>query len=109
MDESLVSVAVPLPFQTPFSYRLPKSVVRPERGVRVLVPFGTRRVIGVVTGPAAETKPLDLKEVLQVIDDVPLVPPPLLDLAGFVADHYLAPPGECYRLVLPPAGGHAIR
>ena len=109
MDESLVSVAVPLPFQTPFSYRLPRAVVRPERGVRVLVPFGARRLIGVVTGPATESKPLELKEVLQVIDDVPLAPPPLLDLAGFVAEHYLAPPGECYRLVLPPSGVRASR
>jgi primosomal protein N' (replication factor Y) (superfamily II helicase) len=109
VDESLVSVALPLPFQAPFSYRLPKGATRPERGVRVLVPFGSRRVIGVVCGDAPETKPLDLKEVLQVLDEAPLVPPPLLDLASFVADHYLAPPGECYRLVLPPAGVRASR
>ena len=37
------------------------------------------------------------------------MPPPLLDLAAWVADHYLAPPGECYRLVLPPAGVRASR
>ncbi|HEY7922383.1 MAG TPA: primosomal protein N', partial [Vicinamibacteria bacterium] len=109
MNESLVSVALPLPFQAPFSYRLPRGAARPERGVRVLVPFGSRRVIGVVCGDAPETKPLDLKEVLQVLDETPLVPPPLLDLASFVADHYLAPPGECYRLVLPPAGVRASR
>ena len=32
MDECVVSVAVPLPFQTPFSYRLPKGTPRPEPG-----------------------------------------------------------------------------
>jgi primosomal protein N' (replication factor Y) len=109
VDERVVSVAVPLPFQAAFSYLLPASASPPERGVRVLVPFGGRRVIGVVCGKAGEAKHRELKEVLQVLDEAPLVAPPLLDLGGFVADHYLAPPGECYRLVLPPAGVRASR
>ena len=49
-----VSVAIPLPFQAPFTYRMPEGMAIPEPGVRVLVPFGARRVIGVVTGPAEE-------------------------------------------------------
>jgi primosomal protein N' (replication factor Y) len=47
--------------------------------------------------------------VLQVLDESPLVPPPFLDLAAWLADHYIAPPGECYRLVLPPAGVRTSR
>jgi primosomal protein N' (replication factor Y) len=116
VDESVVSVAVPLPFQAPFSYRLPAGTAVPERGVRVLVPFGSRRVIGVVCGRHDEAKraegqqkPRKLKEVQQVLDEGPLAPPPLLDLAVWLSDHYLAPPGECYRLVLPPAGVRASR
>ncbi|HEX9203486.1 MAG TPA: primosomal protein N', partial [Vicinamibacteria bacterium] len=93
-----VAVAVPLPFQAPFSYRMPEGEAVPERGVRVVVPFGGRRVIGAVTGPAPETAGLRLKDVQQVLDEEALVPPPLLDLAAWVAEHYLAPPGECYRL-----------
>jgi primosomal protein N' (replication factor Y) len=42
--------------------------------------------------------------VLEVLDESPLPPPPLLDLADWMAEHYLAPPGECHRLILPPAG-----
>ena len=113
MDERVVSVAVPLPFQAPFSYRMAAGAPLPERGVRVVVPFGSRRVIGVVCGPAAVPKDgaLEgkLKEVLEVLDETPLAEPALLDLAAWVADHYLAPPGECYRLVLPPAGVRASR
>ena len=104
-----VSVAVPLPFQAPFTYRMPEGEAVPERGVRVIVPFGGRRVIGAVTGPAPETAGLALKAVQQVLDEAALVPPPLLDLAAWVADHYLAPPGECYRLVMPPAGVRASK
>ena len=109
VEELLVRVAVPAPFQAPFTYRLPAGSPAPDRGVRVVVPFGGRRMVGVVTGPAAEAGGLSLREVAQVLDEEPLVPPPLLDLADFVASHYLAPPGECLRLVMPPAGVRASR
>src|SRR5262245_47656718 len=109
-NQTAVDVALPLPMQTAFSYHAPAGEPAPARGVRVVVPFGSRRVIGVVTGPSAQTaEARSLKDVLQVLDEAPLVPPPLLDLAAWVADHYLAPPGECYRLVLPPAGIRASR
>ena len=109
MEPSLVAVAVPLPFQTAFTYRLPAGVPAPGRGARVVVPFGGRRVIGVVQGHGSQDGGHELKEVVQVLDEEPLVEPPLLDLAEWVAGHYLAPPGECFRLVLPPAGVRASR
>jgi primosomal protein N' (replication factor Y) len=110
MEPELVSVALPLPFQAPFTYRLPPGVGVPPAGCRVQVPFSGRRVIGVVTGPAkAPREGLKLREVTAVLDESPLVPQPLLDLASWVAEHYLAPPGECFRLVMPPAGVRASR
>jgi primosomal protein N' (replication factor Y) (superfamily II helicase) len=108
-ERALVEVAVPVPFQAPFTYRMPEGAPAPARGIRVLVPFGGRRMIGVVTGQASEDAGRSLKDVLQVLDEEPLVPPPLLDLADFVASHYLAPPGECFKLVMPPAGVRASR
>jgi primosomal protein N' (replication factor Y) len=108
--DRFVSVAVPLPFQAPFTYRMPPGEPVPERGVRVQAPFGGRRVIGVVVGAAAAPPAtVGVKDVAAVLDESPLVPPPLLDLAAWIADHYLAPPGECYRLVLPPSGVRASR
>jgi primosomal protein N' (replication factor Y) len=109
VDDRLVAVALPVPFQAPFTYRMPAGAAVPERGVRVLVPFGSRRMIGVVVGAATEGGGRALKEVALVLDESPLVEPSLLDLAAWMADHYLAPPGECYRLVLPPAGVRASR
>jgi primosomal protein N' (replication factor Y) len=108
MDARAVEVALPLPLQCTFTYRLPEGTSLPARGVRVLVPFGPRRVIGLVTG-IATTVPETMKDVVEVLDEVPLAPPPLLDLAAWMSEHYLAPPGECYRLVLPPAGVRASR
>jgi primosomal protein N' (replication factor Y) len=93
--------------QGTFSYEVPEGTPLPERGCRVLVSFGSRKVIGTVTGLGAAER--ELKPLVHVLDEVPLVAPPLLDLAAWVSDHYLAPPGECYRLVFPPAGVRASR
>ncbi len=110
MEPELVSVALPLPFQAPFTYRLPRGAAIPPTGCRVQVPFAGRRVIGVVTGPADRPgERLKLRDVTAVLDESPLVTQPLLDLASWVAEHYLAPPGECFRLVMPPAGVRASR
>lgn len=113
MSGRAVDVALPLPVQSTFTYRIPEPLTVPERGARVTAPFGPRRVIGVVTGvldsdeEAAQGR--ELKDVLDVIDESPLAPTPLLDLAAWMAEHYLAPPGECYRLILPPDGVRASR
>ncbi len=113
MSGRVVAVAVPLPVQATFSYYVPDAMPMPGRGARVLVPFAQRRVIGVVIGPGElrgrGEKALALKDVLEIVDETPLVPPPLLDLADWMADYYLAPPGECHRLILPPAGVRASR
>jgi primosomal protein N' (replication factor Y) (superfamily II helicase) len=110
MDARVVDVAVPLPLHTTFSYRVPDGWPMPERGARVVVPVAGRRAVGVVTarGPAVSPE-IQLKDVLDVVDEASLVEPPLLDLALWVSQHYLAPPGECFRLVLPPAGIRASR
>jgi primosomal protein N' (replication factor Y) len=109
MADRLVSVALPLPVQSAFTYRVPEGLAVPARGCRVLVPFGRRRAIGLVVGDAGAAPAAALKDVLDIVDEAPLVPPQLLDLAAWVADHYLAPPGECCRALLPPAGVRASR
>ncbi|HEY3121066.1 MAG TPA: primosomal protein N' [Vicinamibacteria bacterium] len=109
MGSRALDVALPLPVQSPFTYAMPEGLARPPRGARVLVPFGSRRIIGVVTGEGRPQPASSLKDMLEVVDETPLVPPPLLDLAAWMAEHYLAPPGECYRLVLPPGGVRASR
>ncbi len=108
MSERIVEVAVPLPVQTTFTYRVPELLPAPCRGARVLVPFSGRRVIGVVTGSGRKDVRA-LKDVCDVLDETPLAPPPLFDLAEWVSAHYVAPPGECHRLALPPAGVRASR
>ena len=82
-----------------FTYRLPQGEVEPGR--RVLVPLGHRTATGIVLGPA-RTAHGELRDVLRVLDDRPLLPPDVLRLLRWAADHYLAPLGLAVRAALPP-------
>jgi primosomal protein N' (replication factor Y) (superfamily II helicase) len=95
-----VEVALPVPANGGvFTYRLPEGVVEPGR--RVLVPLGRRTATGVLLGPARSARG-ELRDVLRVLDDKPLLPPDVLQLARWAAAHYLAPLGLAVRVALPP-------
>ncbi len=97
---TLVEVALPVPANGGvFTYRLPAGAVEPGR--RVLVPLGRRNVTGVVLGPAASARG-ELRDVLRVLDEEPLLPPDVLHLVRWAAAHYLAPLGLAIRGALPP-------
>ena len=78
-------------------------------GHRVRVPFGKRTVTGFVY--ALDTAPavLELKPIEALVDAEPLLPPLLIELAGFVAAHYAVPLDEVIRAVLPPRVRAVVR
>src|SRR3990170_336233 len=99
-----VEVAVPLPIDHPFTYRVPLGQqARAQAGVRVLVPFGRRKVTGLITALAdgsslGEREP---REVLAFLDDEPYVSPAHLAFLSAAARECLAPLGEMLRAALP--------
>ncbi|MEM6291215.1 MAG: primosomal protein N' [Myxococcota bacterium] len=100
-----MSVAVPVSLDRPFTYRVPAQWgAPPPPGTRVLVPFGPRALIGVVRPDDAPEAP-DPKKVKclhGVLDpDGPCLPPDVVALCEWMADYYLSPIGEVYRLALP--------
>ncbi|MEB2312574.1 MAG: primosomal protein N' [Sorangiineae bacterium] len=99
-----VRVAVPVPLGQGFTYSVPEEhAARAQRGARVLVEFGRRRVLGVVMGSSEETDlPLErVKPIQAVVDDEPVIPGELVDFLVELARYYLAPIGEVVRLALP--------
>ena len=100
-------IALPVPLDNTFTYRVPGGNGLPENGVepviggRVLVPFREQRLSGVVVAlhdrePSVKTKP-----VLQVLDTAPVLDESLMRLAKWIAEYYLAPLGEVFRTMLP--------
>jgi primosomal protein N' (replication factor Y) len=103
----IARVAVPAPLAEPLSYRVPaalRGALRP--GMRVRVPLGRRREVGVVLDfEGAAPEGVELKDVIEVLDEpgAPALPPDLLATVIYGARHYLAPPGEMIRAALPAA------
>jgi len=107
----LAAVAVPGPVRRLFSYTVPAALVpRCVPGVRVLVPFGRRRVTAYVvalsdvpppgTSPAGAA-PIALKPIDEVLDDAPSLDAGLLELTRWAAEYYAASWGDVIRTALP--------
>jgi primosomal protein N' (replication factor Y) len=98
-----VSVLLPMPFGMSFDYRLdpPFDAAPPPLGSYVVVPFGSRRLVGVVWERGA-TKPVAaarLKPLIGVLDQPPL-PAALRRLVEAVGRETVTPMGAVLRLVL---------
>jgi len=101
-SDRVIAVAVPVPGLGLLSYAAPADA-RVVKGARVRVPIGTRTVTGVVIdpdGPMPESG--TLREVLEITDDEPFLPPVVVDLALWVGEHYASGPGEALAITLPP-------
>ena len=106
-ERPFVEVALPLPVRQNFTYRLPDSFSLAKLGARVLVPFGRRTLTGYVVGfpsrldPASDLKVDDLKNVLELIDEEPLITGEIVELTRWSADYYAASWGEMLKASLP--------
>lgn len=94
-------VALDVPLPGLFDYRCDQDV---EPGLRVIVPFGRRKLVGVVAerAQAPSMDPAQIKAVEQVLGDLPPFTPDWLRLARFAAEYYQRPLGEVMLPVLPP-------
>jgi primosomal protein N' (replication factor Y) len=106
-----VSVAVPVPLRRLFTYAVPAALSgKIQRGVRVAVPFGKRKLPGYVVGdaqpPAAEMR---IRSVAGVLDEQPLFEAELLAFLVSAADYYMHPLGEVLRAAAPALASRSVR
>ena len=89
----------------PFDYRIPAEMPEVGVGSVLLVPFGRRRILGLVVDMAAGSElPLErLVEPLATLESG--VPAELVRLGLWVADQYCSTPARGLALVLPPGTG----
>jgi primosomal protein N' (replication factor Y) len=104
-------VAVPVPLAASFTYALPSTLQhRAQPGCRVVVPFGARKLTGVVLECHDREPEMQTRPVSRLVDEEPALSPELLSLGLWIADYYCAPPGETLRTMLPLAAEiHAAR
>jgi primosomal protein N' (replication factor Y) (superfamily II helicase) len=95
-------VSLPVPLDTAFTYRLPETLRRRVRpGCRVLVPFGPRKLTGVVLATHSRPPEVPSKEALRLLDEEPALDEGLLDLGRWISTYYCAPLGETLRAMTP--------
>jgi primosomal protein N' (replication factor Y) len=93
-------VAVPVPLDMAFTYRIPPEFT-PVVGGRVLVPFRQQRMTGIVVELHDRKPSVITKKIIHVLDPEPVLDAQLLRLGRWIADYYLAPLGEVFRTMLP--------
>ena len=86
-----------------FTYKVPASLSSNIIGKRVLVPFSNRTVEGFVLNYGVKKDDYDVKEVIKVIDEEPILNDELLDLGKFMSKKYLCPLIYAYQAMLPKA------
>ena len=98
----LVSVAVPVPFLDRLTYNVPDHLELPLVGARVRVPVGSRTVTGCVVQSADGSDPDAVKDIVEVLDREPFLPPGVVKLCEWVAEYYLAGIGDAIAVAMPP-------
>ncbi len=102
-----VDIILPLPLAGTFTYRIPDDLhahVKP--GVRVIVPFGKKKMHTGVVYMVHTLQPkvdYEVKDVLCVLDEKPSVTNIQLKLWEWIADYYMCSIGEVYKVALPSA------
>jgi primosomal protein N' (replication factor Y) len=97
-------VALNRPVAVQFTYSVPAQLApRVVPGVRVAVPFGHEREVGVVTAIARECSLDKVREIAALLDEEPLVGADLLELTRWIGERYACSWGEALHAILPAA------
>jgi len=103
--QKIIKVALPVPLSRAFDYLLPRGSAVPAPGCRALVPFGNRKLVGVVVGDADSTDvpASKLKPITELLEPDPVLPTELLELLKWASTYYHHPLGEVINTALPAA------
>ncbi len=108
-SEHIISVCVPVPLRQSFDFLVPLSspdnVVKPRVGARVKVPFGSRKLVGVIEAVKSESDfpESKLKPAIEILDQCSLFDDALWRSLIWMSRYYLAPIGEVMEAALPVA------
>ena len=95
-------VSLPVPLDQPFTYSLPDTLRHRVRvGSRLVVPFGTRKLTGVILRCHDEPPAVATRDALRLIDSEPVLSAELLALGRWIAGYYCSPLGDVLRGMLP--------
>ena len=98
-----VEVILPLPLEGTFTYSVPDTLAPQVRmGVRVVVPLGRSKTYTAMAVGTHNDKPeFDTRDILQVVDDSPVLPERQLRLWQWISTYYMCALGDLFKAALP--------
>lgn len=108
-NHSLYDIILPLAIADVYTYNIPEALLpiansqSPLTGRRVLVPLGKKSIIGIIYRKHEGELPASVKvrDVLQIIDDTPIVTAEQLKLWEWLSSYYMCTLGEVMAAALP--------
>ena len=95
-------VVLGLPIEGPFDYIVPSSLHKKIKvGMRVWVPFRTGKLVGYIVKLIHKTDIKNLKNILEIIDDLPILDKNMLSLAKELSEYYCCTFGEAIETAIP--------
>lgn len=101
---SYAEVLLPLPLYSTFTYHIPDDIAASLGiGCRVLVPFGRKKFYTAIVTMIHGNKPqgYEVKDILTMLDDAPIVRHPQLKLWEWISEYYLCSQGDVYKAAVP--------
>lgn len=100
-----IDVIVPLPLGANFTYSVPNEWENEIRiGMRVVVPFGKRKlhtaIVSLLHTYKPET-PYEIKDIVCLLDSEPILRYPQLKFWDWISSYYQAYPGDVYQAAVP--------
>ncbi len=98
-----VDVILPLPLEGTFTYSVPDTLAPQVRmGVRVVVPLGRSKTYTAMAVRTHGDKPeFDTRDIIQVVDDSPVLPESQLRLWQWISTYYMCTLGDVFKAALP--------
>ncbi len=104
MYRRFAEVIVPVSLPALYSYAIPDTLLSQcVQGVRVVIPFGKSKLYSAIVADVTDKRPenCEIKEIIEVLDNRPIINAIQLRFWDWIASYYLCTLGEVYRAAVP--------
>lgn len=98
-----INLSLRIPTTRLYTYSVPEHIKENLIGKRVLVPLKQKKAVGWVIEETDVPDNLEIKDIITLLDDEPIISPQLISLAKWMAEYYLCGLSASLNLFIPPS------
>lgn len=101
---NFAQIILPLNLKGTFTYKVPEELLpKIQVGMRVLVSFRGKKIYTGIVAELHDNVPGNFipKEIISILDEFPILPPPQIEFWNWLSGYYLCNIGEIYRFAFP--------